>query len=88
MYFPRSSQHNGHQKTVVVYGPQGCGKSTNARSLADALQLNNIIDDWHPGMGIPSTDHLLLTNHDGPFDRAHSRALSFSEAIKQVKHTH
>lgn len=85
MQFQPSNQHNGNQTTRIVYGPQACGKSTHARAIADALQLNHIIDDWHPGMGIPSTDHLLLTNHTDAFGPSDRRALSFTEAMKLTK---
>jgi ABC-type thiamine transport system ATPase subunit len=33
-------------KSVVVYGPLGCGKSTNANRIAAALGLTTIVDDY------------------------------------------
>jgi len=33
------------RKSVIVYGPQGCGKTTNAKRIADALGLTRIIDN-------------------------------------------
>lgn len=54
---------------AIIYGPQGCGKTTNAKSLARHLGLTHIIDDgehedgrtWLPGYPIPE-DTLVLTN--------------------------
>lgn len=36
-------------KSVIVYGPQGCGKTENGRKIADALGLDFVVDDWCDG---------------------------------------
>lgn len=77
-------QFNGSNKTHVVHGPQGCGKTTNARRIADALQLNNIIDDWQPGDPEPITDHLILTNHDAGWNSTRRRVLTYDAAMQLV----
>ncbi len=46
---------------VVVYGPQGCGKSAHARLLAKHYGKSRIVDDWTPGAPL-SSDTLALTN--------------------------
>ena len=45
------AQPNG--KSWLVYGPEGCGKTRNARAIANALGLTDILDDWQPGMQAP-----------------------------------
>lgn len=51
----------------LVHGPQGCGKTTNAKRIAERLQLGTIIDDWQPGDPWSPTDCLILTNSSGPY---------------------
>ncbi len=70
--------------TVIVYGPQACGKTRNARAIADALGLPDILDDWHQRMPAPTTKTLVLTNETGPFQQFTRRALSFEQAMSLV----
>ena len=35
-------------RTIVVFGPQGCGKTRNAEALAAHFGLRFIVDDWSP----------------------------------------
>lgn len=73
--------------TVIIYGPQGCGKTHNAEALAAHFKAIGVIDDWAPDR--PLTPHALhLTNQDltrgerpsVPGSRA-PRILSFLEAM-------
>ncbi len=48
--------------SVIVYGPQGCGKTRNAEILKKHFGVNHIIDGWQRNMKAPSFDHLILTN--------------------------
>lgn len=50
-------------KSVVVYGPAGCGKTVNSRKLAAHFGVRKV-KDWAPGDFIPNTDHLLLSQVD------------------------
>jgi hypothetical protein len=47
--------------SLVIYGPQGCGKTRNALRLAAHFGLSHIIDEWQPGDLLPP-DTLALTN--------------------------
>lgn len=72
-------------KSWLVYGPEGCGKTTNAQAIADALGLTEIVDDWQPGDPAPITKALVLTNHLGPdFPPFYRRALSYEQAMSLV----
>lgn len=70
-------------KSWLVHGPEGCGKTRNARAIADALGLPDILDDWQPGMPWPTTKTLVLTNHSLPAD-AGVRVLTFEQAMALV----
>lgn len=44
---------------VIVYGPQGCGKTRNAMALAVHFGVKRVIDEWMPGDRVePGTLHL------------------------------
>lgn len=50
--------------SVIVYGPPGCGKTTNAEVITDHFGLSSWIDGWIPGMPMPE-NALLLTQARG-----------------------
>jgi len=49
--------------TVVVTGPQGCGKSVHAQQLAEQFGCVGVVDEWRPDVEL-SPGHLHLTNAD------------------------
>ncbi|SDH48775.1 DHH family phosphoesterase [Pseudomonas panipatensis] len=49
-------------KSVLVCGPQGCGKTRNATLIAGALDLTKIVDNWQIGDELPLENTLILTN--------------------------
>jgi len=53
-------------KSVIVYGPKGCGKTTNAKRIAAARGLTKIIDDsqFDPRQPPPLAGVLMLTTED------------------------
>ncbi|WP_044529268.1 hypothetical protein [Herbaspirillum sp. B65] len=52
---------NAPAGAIVIYGPQGCGKTRRAKELLAYLKKDRIIDDWRPGQRIPS-NAIALTN--------------------------
>ncbi|KJK03591.1 hypothetical protein UB43_03595 [Pseudomonas sp. 21] len=57
-------------RSVLVHGPQMCGKTRNRDAIAAAYGLANILDDWQPGQRVPQADTLILTNAPrSQFDR-------------------
>ncbi len=71
-------------KSYVVYGPQGCGKTRNAKRIAKALGLNAILDDFDGKQPLPRTDTLALTNVVPPRIADARRVLSFEQAMCEV----
>lgn len=65
-------KHKERQMSVIIYGPQGCGKTTHAKALMKHFGLNHLIDDgedengnlWCPGDPVPD-DTLVLTGAPG-----------------------
>jgi hypothetical protein len=50
--------------SIILYGPQGCGKTKNAEAIAKKLGLQGIIDNWIPGKAM-GVNTLHLTNVPG-----------------------
>ncbi|WP_201752553.1 phosphohydrolase [Pseudomonas knackmussii] len=75
-------------KSVLVCGPQGCGKTRNAKAIAEALGLVSIVDNWQLGSPVPEQDALILTNEDYPnvYRRQAGRALvmTYNEVMQKV----
>lgn len=78
------TKHPAGTKSWIVYGPQGCGKTRNAKVLANALKLNIICDDWRPDQRASITDHLILTQ-DRPQEDTCLRVMSYDDAMKLVR---
>ena len=76
------------EKSIVVYGPQGCGKTRHAKAIAEAFGLTTIVDDWDPRDPVlrrQSIGTLFLTNvqpYGTAFDR---RVYSFDDAMARVR---
>lgn len=69
-------------KSCLVHGPQGCGKTSNARAIAKALGLSNVLDDWKAGAPVPLLDTLVLTNADNPRWHFNGRVMTFDQAMQ------
>jgi|GEM_PF-4470144 len=46
---------------IVIYGPQGCGKTRRAKEILAYFKKDRIIHDWRPGQRIPA-NAIALTN--------------------------
>jgi replication-associated recombination protein RarA len=73
------------RKSCIVHGPQGCGKTRNARALAKALKLKFIFDNWVPGTPAPRLNHLILTHYEHREDTDGRTVLRFEDAMKLVR---
>lgn len=73
-------------KSVLVYGAQGCGKTTNAPMIAKALGLSNIHDNWEPGAAVALLDTLVLTNARVASWHFKGRTMTFDQAMQVAQH--
>lgn len=70
------------QHSVVIHGPQGCGKSMNAQRLARKLGLKTVVDDFDWSQPIPPVGTLLLTCEPPPAGNPHRHVMSFKQAMR------
>lgn len=48
------------RNSVVLHGPAGCGKTTNAAAIRDRLGLAFVLDGWCPGQPFPPKGALVV----------------------------
>lgn len=65
--------------SIIIYGPQACGKTTNVKKLAKYfnVDLSDVVDPWGPTMPLPQ-NALALTNVKVP------GSLDFFEVMKAI----
>ena len=77
-------------QSIVLYGPAGCGKSTNAERISRALNLPRIVEfddirnDYKKQRSLPEFGVLLITNVPDEV-KADFRRLSYDHAMTAVK---
>lgn len=74
----RVGEKRRNAMSVIVYGPQGCGKTQAAEVLRRHFRLRQVIDDWVPGDPLPE-DTLALTH-----SCAVSGAVHFDDVMRAV----
>lgn len=71
--------------SVIIYGPQGCGKTINAELLAKKYNCTNIDDnDWHNNRTI-ADNTLVLTNVEPPYNNTKVPVIGYEEAMKGIE---
>ena len=53
-------------KTVIIHGPQGCGKTYHSQQFAKAFGCTSIVDGWMPELDPVTPGALHLTFHPEP----------------------
>lgn len=71
-------------RSVIVLGPQACGKTRNAARIAKALGLTKIVDDWQPEDALDKQHTLYLTHHDEAMDMGFRSVMTYDEAMQHV----
>lgn len=71
-------------RSVVIYGPQRCGKTANAQELREYFGMRNVLDDWDGHTVYPLDDTLVLTNNADAVAHQSSRVLHLGSAMRQM----
>jgi hypothetical protein len=69
-------------KSVIIYGPQGCGKTRNAAMLMRYFGLKRVIEEYHYGK-FPLHGALVLLNARPHIDDAR-RIYSYDEIMQII----
>lgn len=70
--------------TVIVYGPQACGKTRNSEALKRHFGCDRIVDDWNGRDALRDGD-LALTNAFIERKPNGARLVSFDDAMRQMR---
>lgn len=81
--------------SIIVHGPQGCGKSRNAEALRRHFKMNRVVDDAenvYPResdlLRFKAGSTLYLTNQEPPeFLRGARRVVSYEAAIAKIRNS-
>ena len=68
-------------KPVIIVGPQGSGKTTNAAKLMEIFGAARLVDDWDGQTPLQDGD-LALTNSDFLPAVKRCRLLTLDQALK------
>lgn len=75
--------------SLIICGPQGCGKTRNKEALRKFFGLKHVIDGWHPSQPAPKLDVLMLTLDDfHGLEKKGVRVMTFFEAMKHLRGGH
>ena len=73
------------QKSWIVYGPQGTGKTMHGPAIAKALGLRNIVDEWDgKETTFKALNTLHLTNNLPAWAKDWPCSLTISDALARV----
>lgn len=75
-----------HIPSLIIVGPQGCGKTRNAKILKEHFKLENIIDTGTLFLSphkIPEFGALVLCN-DLPKSYSRYRVMQYADAVKEL----
>lgn len=76
-------------KSVIVHGPQGCGKTLNAPKLRKHFGLRKVVEGFDASLAgdINPEGTLYLTN-SAPKNALGLRVVAFVDAMRQIKGGH
>jgi hypothetical protein len=72
--------------SLIVYGPQGCGKTLHSGEIAQAFELGEVLEEPFPLEEAPKRGALILT-HFKPTEREARgfRVLPFDQALRVAR---
>jgi len=71
-------------RSIVIYGPRACGKTTHAEQLRAHFDLETTVDDWDGVSAYPRKGALVLTSN--PDARVHvgDESMHFGAAMRAL----
>lgn len=79
-------------KTVIVIGPQGCGKTLHAEALRQHFGCGYVFDNWRPAQGVIDGALMLTSSVPGgsplPYSCAEFDAYAFDDAMRRMNAAH
>ncbi|MCU7839753.1 MAG: ATP-binding protein [Candidatus Thiodiazotropha sp. (ex Troendleina suluensis)] len=73
------------KNSVVVFGPQGCGKTTVAEQLKEYFGCSEVNDDEWDGCTPLREGVLVLTNVAPPYVVPVERVIDFKSAMAEIQ---
>jgi len=72
---------------IIITGPQGCGKSANARFFKAHYKADQVIHEYVPGMALPSSGRVLALTNIPAADLAETEAtvIDWDKALRVLE---
>lgn len=71
-------------RSVVIYGPQRCGKTANAQELREHFGLQSVIEDWDGHSSYPLQDTLVLTENPDAVADSSSKVMHHGSVMREL----
>ncbi|MGR4894994.1 hypothetical protein ACIPR8_06930 [Stenotrophomonas sp. LARHCG68] len=71
-------------RSLIIYGPTGCGKTEHAQALCEHFELERIVDDWNGSDPYPTHGALVLTNNGDARIAARGSYMHFGNAMRAL----
>ena len=71
--------------TLIVTGPQGCGKTRRAAEIAAHFGLSGLVDDWDGKSALPDGALVLTSVPADQLKAGKCRVMSFEDALAAVQ---
>lgn len=71
-------------RSIVIYGPRGCGKTKHAEQLRVHFELETTVDDWDGVSAYPREGALVLTSNPDAQVRGTDQSMHFGAAMRAL----
>lgn len=74
-------------KSIIIVGPQGCGKTLHSKALMQLFGVQRLADPWRPSQGmVPDCLHLtqVAPRDDLPYVDERIECYTFDQAMARL----
>jgi tRNA A37 N6-isopentenylltransferase MiaA len=71
-------------RSIVIYGPRACGKTTHADQLRAHFDLETTVDNWDGVSAYPREGALVLTSNPDAQMHAGNASMHFGAAVRAL----